>query len=168
MGTFDPYSDDPRLGIQKINMCPISETLVVGGTAGQLAVFSFEREESQKELTPLSVNVVSDRDNFIWKGHEPLKVAEGELKFAGGFQPSCVIQLHPPAAVTALASQYEWQLMAAGTAHGLAVIDYAQKKEISTKCTLNPSGKLSSLCQSMLQNCMYGCSALICFEVMIN
>ena len=28
-----------------------------------------------------------------------------------------------------------------GTAHGFGLFDYAQKKEVFTKCTLNPSGK---------------------------
>ena len=36
LGSFDPYSDDPRLGIQKIALCPMSGTLVVAGTAGQV------------------------------------------------------------------------------------------------------------------------------------
>ena len=38
VGTFDPYSDDPRLGVLKIQMCALSETLVLGGTAGQVRV----------------------------------------------------------------------------------------------------------------------------------
>ena len=50
VGTFDPYSDDPRLGIQKITMCPISETLVVGGTAGQVVILQFDREERELEV----------------------------------------------------------------------------------------------------------------------
>ena len=37
-GSFDPYSDDPRLGVQKIALCPLSGTLVVAGTAGQVNV----------------------------------------------------------------------------------------------------------------------------------
>lgn len=41
VGCFDPYSDDPRLGIQKISLCKYSGKLVVAGTAGQVrfAVF---------------------------------------------------------------------------------------------------------------------------------
>ncbi len=31
--------------------------------------------------------------------------------------------------------------LATGTAHGFALFDYAQKKEVYTKCTLNPSGR---------------------------
>ena len=28
-----------------------------------------------------------------------------------------------------------------GTAHGVAVFDYNQRVEVTTKCTLNPAGK---------------------------
>ncbi len=122
-------------------LCPISETLVVAGTAGQVVVLNFEREEREVELKTIVVNIVSDRDNFIWKGHEALKVKDGQTKYSGGFQPSSVMQLHPPAASTALAIHSEWQLVSAGTAHGLGVYDYSQKKEVTTKCTLNPNGK---------------------------
>jgi len=48
VGTFDPYSDDPRLGIQKIALCPLSETLVVAGTAGQVITLQMEREEREQ------------------------------------------------------------------------------------------------------------------------
>ena len=111
VGTFDPYSDDdPRLGIQKITMCPISETMVVGGTAGQVVILQFDREERELEVKGVIVNIVSDRDNFVWKGHEALTVKEGDNKYAPGFQPISVMQLHPPAACTALAQNSEWQL----------------------------------------------------------
>ncbi|XP_027884401.1 LLGL scribble cell polarity complex component 2 isoform X2 [Xiphophorus couchianus] len=36
VGCFDPYSDDPRLGIQKIHLCKYSGYLTVAGTAGQI------------------------------------------------------------------------------------------------------------------------------------
>lgn len=39
MGCFDPYSDDPRLGIQKISLCKYSNKLVVAGTAGQVKMY---------------------------------------------------------------------------------------------------------------------------------
>ena len=56
------------------------------------------------------MNIVSDRDNFVWKGHEALAVKEGDVKYAPGFHPISVMQLHPPAACTALALNSEWQL----------------------------------------------------------
>ena len=45
---YDPYSDDPRLAIHKLYLCALSETLVVGGTAGQVIVMQFEREARQQ------------------------------------------------------------------------------------------------------------------------
>lgn len=48
VGTFDPYSDDPKLGIQKIYLCPLREILVVAGTAGQVLILSLN--DQAKEL----------------------------------------------------------------------------------------------------------------------
>ena len=69
------------------------------------------------------VNIVSDRDNFVWKGHDKLIVRKGLLAFKPGFQPTSVLQLHPPAAATALAVNSEWSVLAVGTAHGLTLYD---------------------------------------------
>lgn len=49
-GLFDPYSDDPRLGIKKMEMCAYTGTLVVAGTAGQVLILNINMEE--KELIP--------------------------------------------------------------------------------------------------------------------
>jgi len=48
VGVYDPFSDDPRLAIHKLYLCALSETLVVGGTAGQVVVMQFEREARQQ------------------------------------------------------------------------------------------------------------------------
>lgn len=45
VGSFDPYSDDPRLGIQKIFLCKYSGYLAVAGTAGQVADWAGGREQ---------------------------------------------------------------------------------------------------------------------------
>ena len=55
MGVYDPYSDDPRLAIHKVYLCALSETLVVGGTAGQVIVLQFEREARQQVLSTVAV-----------------------------------------------------------------------------------------------------------------
>lgn len=110
VGTFDPYSDDPRLGIQKASLCPLSETLVVAGTAGQVVVLQLERDARELEVKSQTLNLVSDREGFVWKGHKPLPVSIGDVKFSAGFQPVCVMQMEPPAACTALAVNTEWQL----------------------------------------------------------
>lgn len=139
VGNYDPFSDDPRLGIQKISLCPLSETLVIAGTAGQVITLQMEREDREQEVETVKVNIVSDRDSFVWKGHEALPQREGDIKFSSGFQPTSVMQVYPPAACTALAFNSEWQLVAAGTAHGFGLFDYAQKKEVLVRCTLNPT-----------------------------
>ncbi|GIX73484.1 lethal(2) giant larvae protein homolog 1 [Caerostris extrusa] len=139
VGSFDPYSDDPRLAIKKILLCPLSKTLVVAGTAGQIMFFELKDEEVEKQLEAHSVNIVSDRDSFVWKGHDQLSLKQGNMKFAPGFVPVTIEQLTPPAAVTAIALHTEWGLVAAGTAHGFALFDYIQKKTVMSKCTLNPN-----------------------------
>ncbi|XP_014664113.1 PREDICTED: lethal(2) giant larvae protein homolog 1-like [Priapulus caudatus] len=135
VGTFDPYSDDPRLGIQKISLCLANAILAVGGTAGQVVLLEMSMEEKEKELHEIYVQII-DRDNFVWKGHEPLTPKDGPLKLAAGCQPLTVMQMTPPAACTALALSSEYGLVAAGTAHGLTLFDYVQKKEVLSRCTL--------------------------------
>lgn len=49
-GVFDPYTDDPRLGVQRIFLCPVSDILVVAGTAGQVIVLQMEREDRELDL----------------------------------------------------------------------------------------------------------------------
>lgn len=65
----------------------------------------------------------------------------GELRQTRGFQGTAILQLHPPAAITACVLQADWGLIAAGTAHGLALFDYLKNKPVMVKCTLDPSGK---------------------------
>lgn len=50
VGTFDPYSDDPRLAIQKLALCVLSETLVAAGSAGQVLIYNIERQEREQDL----------------------------------------------------------------------------------------------------------------------
>ncbi|KAG8174350.1 hypothetical protein JTE90_005791, partial [Oedothorax gibbosus] len=139
VGSFDPYSDDPRLAVKKILLCVLSNTLVVAGTAGQIIYFDLLEDAVEKELEAHPVNIVSDRDNFVWKGHDQLTLKSGPLKFETGFVPATVQQLTPPAAITAISLHSEWNLLAAGTAHGFALFDYLQKKAVMSKCTLNPN-----------------------------
>ncbi|XP_043284182.1 lethal(2) giant larvae protein homolog 1 isoform X3 [Venturia canescens] len=139
VGSFDPYSDDPRLAVKKILLCPLSSTLVIAGTAGHVITTNISSEATNKEIKAVTMNIVSDRDGFVWKGHDHLPPRTASISFAVGFQPRSLLQLYPPAAVTALAIQSEWGLIAAGTAHGLAVFDYCRVKAVSVKCTLNPN-----------------------------
>ncbi|KAL6442935.1 hypothetical protein ACFW04_002747 [Cataglyphis niger] len=139
VGIFDPYSDDPRLAVKKVLLCPLSSTLVVAGTAGHVIAATISSEPVNKEIKAVTMNIVNDRDGFVWKGHDHLPPRTTSISFAVGFQPQSLLQLYPPAAITALALHSEWGLLATGTAHGLAVFDYTRSKAVSVKCTLNPN-----------------------------
>ncbi|XP_013199710.1 lethal(2) giant larvae protein homolog 1 isoform X2 [Amyelois transitella] len=138
VGTFDPYSDDPRLAIKRIILCPLSGMLTIGGAAGHIVIASLKTSPNTNEVKSVPVNIVSDRDGFVWKGHDQLTLRPGALTFPQGYQATSVVQLAPPAAVTALAAQWEWGVLAAGTAHGLALLDAVCARHVLHKCTLNP------------------------------
>lgn len=57
-------------------------------------------------------------------------------------QPTAVVQFYPPASCTSLTLHSEWGLVACGTAHGFALFDIVQKKNLLSKSTLSPLGKL--------------------------
>lgn len=139
VGSFDPYSDDPRLAVKKVMLCPLSGVLAVAGAAGHVVVSELATAPATKEVKAVAINIVSDRDGFVWKGHDQLNIRAGQLAFPEGFQVSSVVQLHPPAAVTALALQAEWGLLGAGTAHGLVLYDIVQCSSVAHRCTLNPN-----------------------------
>ncbi|XP_063618266.1 lethal(2) giant larvae protein homolog 1 [Cydia splendana] len=138
VGTFDPYSDDPRLAVKRVILCPLSGMLTIGGAAGHIVIASLKTSSNTAEVKSVSVNIVSDRDGFVWKGHDQLTLRAGTLTFPQGYQATSVVQLSPPAAVTALAAQWEWGVVAAGTAHGLCALDAVQARQLAVKCTLNP------------------------------
>lgn len=137
-GLFDPYSDDPRLGIKKMAMCPYTGMLVVAGTAGQVLIMAPATET--KEMVPqgININLVADNDSFVWKSHSKLEMRTETLKLEAGMQPTAILQFYPPASCTSLALHSEWGLVACGTAHGFALFDTTQNKNLLAKSTLSP------------------------------
>ncbi|GAB0093657.1 Lethal(2) giant larvae protein [Sergentomyia squamirostris] len=142
-GNFDPYSDDPRLAVKKVALCPKTGTLVVAGTAGHVVVASFDILHAEVPLKVTTMNLVSDRDGFVWKGHEQLKVRQQLLDDTyttdEGIQIVSVLQVLPPAGITAVTLESAWNLVAAGTGHGLVLFDYFNQHPVLHKCTLNPN-----------------------------
>ncbi|XP_051877144.1 lethal(2) giant larvae protein homolog 1 isoform X1 [Pristis pectinata] len=143
VGCFDPYSDDPRLGIQKISLCKYSSRLVVAGTAGQVIVMEFNDEKLERKISLSTVDLLQDREGFTWKGHDRLSPKGGLISFVGGFQPSFLVQCIPPASVTAVALHTEWQLVAFGTSHGFGIFDYHRQQPVLARCTLHPNDSLA-------------------------
>ncbi|KPP72941.1 lethal(2) giant larvae protein2-like, partial [Scleropages formosus] len=143
VGCFDPYSDDPRLGIQKIHLCKYSGYLAVAGTAGQILVLELNDESLEQSVEGTLVDLLQGQEGFRWKGHARLEEREESVNFPPGFQPFALIQCQPPAVVTALTLHSEWKLVAFGTSHGFGLFDYQQKNTVLVRCTLNPSDQLA-------------------------
>ncbi|XP_042198307.1 LLGL scribble cell polarity complex component 2 isoform X2 [Callorhinchus milii] len=143
VGSFDPYSDDPRLGIQKIHLCKYSGYLTVAGTAGQVLVMELNDEPVDQEVACTVVDILQDQDTFKWKGHERLNPHDDPVHFPPGFQPFVLVQCLPPAVVTSLALHSEWKLVTFGTSHGFGLFDYQQKRTVMIRCTLHPSDQLA-------------------------
>ncbi|XP_017310573.1 lethal(2) giant larvae protein homolog 1 [Ictalurus punctatus] len=143
VGCFDPYSDDPRLGIQKICLCKYSGKLVVAGTAGQVIVMYLCDEKSDHMIDVVTMDLLQDREGFTWKGHDRLPEKSGSVVFAPGFQPVVLVQCMPPAAVTAVTLHAEWNLVAFGTSHGFGLFDYHRRSPVLARCTLHPNDSLA-------------------------
>ncbi|XP_029954438.1 lethal(2) giant larvae protein homolog 2-like isoform X2 [Salarias fasciatus] len=143
VGCFDPYSDDPRLGVQKIHLCKYSGYLTVAGTAGQILVLELNDEAAEQTVEATVVDLLQGQEGFRWKGHARLDVREEPVLFPPGFQPFALVQCQPPAVVTALTLHSEWKLAAFGTSHGFGLFDYQQKTNVFIKCTLNPGDQLA-------------------------
>ncbi|XP_052543793.1 LLGL scribble cell polarity complex component 2 isoform X3 [Tympanuchus pallidicinctus] len=143
VGTFDPYSDDPRLGIQKIYLCKYSGYLAVAGTAGQVLVMELNDEGAEHVVDHVEADLLQDQEGYRWKGHEKLKTRDGPVRFEAGFQPFVLVQCQPPAVVTSLALHSEWKLVAFGTSHGFGLFDHQQRRLVLVKCTLHPSDQLA-------------------------
>uniref|UniRef100_A0A8C5PSX4 LLGL scribble cell polarity complex component 1 n=1 Tax=Leptobrachium leishanense TaxID=445787 RepID=A0A8C5PSX4_9ANUR len=143
VGCFDPYSDDPRLGIQKIALCKYSGKMVVAGTAGQVLVMDLSDEKSDHMVSVATMDLLQDREGFTWKGHDRLTPRNGSIFFHPGFQTTLLVQCMPPAAVTAVSLHSEWSLMAFGTSHGFGVFDYHRRSPVLARCTLHPNDSMA-------------------------
>ncbi|XP_061413551.1 lethal(2) giant larvae protein homolog 1-like isoform X3 [Lethenteron reissneri] len=143
VGCFDPYSDDPRLGIQKISLCKFSGQMALAGSAGQVLVMELNDDEVEHEVDVYTVDLLEENETFRWKGHERLTQRAGRIRFPAGFQPQLLVQCSPPASVTSLALHPEWRLVAFGTSHGLALFDLQQRRAVMSKCTLHPNDALA-------------------------
>ncbi|XP_028826093.1 LLGL scribble cell polarity complex component 2 isoform X2 [Denticeps clupeoides] len=143
VGCFDPYSDDPRLGVQKIHLCKYSGYLTVAGTAGQVLVMELNDEAAEQTVEATVVDLLQGQEGFRWKGQARLDVRHEPVTFPPGFQPFALVQCLPPAVVTAIALHSEWKLVAFGTSHGFGLYDYQQRTNIMVRCTLNPSDQLA-------------------------
>ena len=59
VGKFDPFGDDPRLAIQHIKFCQLTQTLCVGGAGGQVITFSLNATQSDVKLEVCKSNMLT-------------------------------------------------------------------------------------------------------------
>lgn len=53
--------------------------MAVAGTAGHVVIAKFDTEVLDAELKVTTMNIVNDRDGFVWKGHDQLSPKLGSL-----------------------------------------------------------------------------------------
>ncbi|CAF3686272.1 unnamed protein product [Adineta steineri] len=136
-GLYDPYCDDPRLAIQKLSLCTNTDTLIVAGTAGQVLTFEFSIESTEVNIATTTVNLLEGCESFVWKGHEEMKTKPTFIP--SGLILTSLVQLYPPAAISAVALCSDIQTYAIGTAHGFTIFNYKQNRILTAKCTLDPN-----------------------------
>ena len=59
IGSYDPLSDDPQLGVQSIVMNCSDETLFVAGTTGHVVILHFSEMERRREVEVCIVDMLS-------------------------------------------------------------------------------------------------------------
>lgn len=67
------------MAVKRVVLCPLSGTLVVAGTAGQVVVAKFDTEILDGPVKVTAMNIVNDRDGFVWKGHSQLNTKQGNF-----------------------------------------------------------------------------------------
>ena len=121
---------------------------MIAGTAGQVLIMSLSEHAKDMPASELKTNKLNligvspeVESHFVWKGHEPLltRSPAATIKLQPGYQLQSLIQLYPPATVSALALYSDWQLVAMGTSHGFALFDYLHARPLLVRCTLDPA-----------------------------
>ena len=69
VGLYDPYSDDPRLGVRRLDMCAKTGTVLIGGTAGQSIIFILSETAGDHLVPTKSIDLLEKQDDKVkWKG----------------------------------------------------------------------------------------------------
>jgi len=116
VGSYEEFTDDSRLSIQKIAFCPVNETLVLAGYAGQVIILKLDSDATSESVTTppiktIVIDVLKSEDPYVWSGTEALPSRQDAVRTVGGaFHPVCIAQLYPPAVCTALTLHTDWKL----------------------------------------------------------
>uniref|UniRef100_A0A1I7VDV9 LLGL domain-containing protein n=1 Tax=Loa loa TaxID=7209 RepID=A0A1I7VDV9_LOALO len=144
VGTYDPFCDDPRLAIQKVYFDVTSGQLVIGGRAGHVIVYDLD-DESSAALTVMRTEYeVAEKSKLPANiNQQALPPRQASLAYAVGYQPfktdqnrSYLIQLHPPVAITAVASLRSRNLLAFGCEYGFMMCDLKSQATLISRCLI--------------------------------
>ena len=102
--------DDQRLAIQTIAFCPTSETLLVGGSGGQVIVFKADNTASDHRIQHHVVDIVAATEGFVWNGPEALHMKEDVAASSASLRPAHIVQMHPATKCTKIAFHSTGQL----------------------------------------------------------
>ena len=73
----------------------------------------FHSQEFDIPVTDVDIMTAAD-DEFEWKGQDCLTVRSCQFRHPLGYRPQHILQLDPPSAITSLAINTDWGLVAAG------------------------------------------------------
>lgn len=94
----------------KLTFCAATETLLVGGSSGQVMIFKIGGTEGERKVEKHVIDLTAGSESFSWNGPEPLSVKDEPVALALGLQPVCVVQVHPATKCTALTHHPSGQL----------------------------------------------------------
>lgn len=72
-----------------------TDTLLLGGASGQICVFNLTSADGEHKVDK---HIMTMCETTICYGTEALELKPGSVVMSPGFQPVCVVQMHPPAA----------------------------------------------------------------------
>uniref|UniRef100_A0A915BPQ5 Lethal giant larvae homologue 2 domain-containing protein n=1 Tax=Parascaris univalens TaxID=6257 RepID=A0A915BPQ5_PARUN len=146
VGSYDPFCDDPRLAIQKMLFDISNGRLVVGGRAGHVLVYDIDDEPATvpSAMQILFEVVESSKLSTEVNRMQPLPPRRSPLAYPIGYQPyktedgqSCIVQLRPAVAVTALSSLHSRNLLGFGCEYGFVLCDLRTQSTLIRNCLLS-------------------------------
>jgi len=145
VSSYDPFEDDPRLAIKFVDFCPLSRTLCVGGSGGQVLTFSLNPLPNEIRLECCKAEIFvgssdSRRRGSGLRNESPLECKSELLPLPAGFQATFCLQCMPATPVTTIAFQPAWGLIAAGNSKGFAVANFLVKRIVLIHPTVAPDG----------------------------
>ena len=70
--------------------------------------------DQEFDIPVTDVDIMTEDEEFEWRGQEAMDVRSCQFRHPLGYRPVHILQMEPPSAVTSLAINNDWGLVAAG------------------------------------------------------